>query len=250
MMYRKYPTEVVEYVRSIAGKEYKPGIAKLVNNKFGLNVNKDNIRSIFRYYHIKSDLDGRFTKGNAPWNKGKEMRPETKEKLLKTLFKKGHVPWTHREIGSIRANKEGHVMIKVSETGSKTTDWRPLKNIVWELRYGKVPAGKIITMLDGNKYNFKLSNLACITCRENAMINKLGMRYNNPELTRTSINIVKVNLKISDYNKRNEDGKSKEKKEVITKKCLFCGEEFKTTNRLRLYCSSKCRNNEWKSKKK
>lgn len=250
MMYRKYPTEVVEYVRSLAGKEHKPGIAKLVNNKFGLNLTKDNIRSIFRYHHIKSEFDGRFTKGKVPWNKGKVMRPETKEKLLKTLFHKGNVPWTHREVGSIRTNKEGHVIIKVAETGRKTTDWRPLKNIVWELRYGKVPAGKIITMLDGNKYNFNLSNLACITCRENAMINKLGMRYNNSELTRTSINIVKVNLKISDYNKRNGDGKSKENKEVITKKCLFCGEEFKTTNRLRLYCSSNCRIKEWKSKKK
>lgn len=246
-MYRKYPTEVVEYVRSLAGKEYKTGIAKLVNDRFGLTLNKDNIRSIFRYYHIKSDLDGKFTKGQDPWNKGKEMRPETKEKLLKTLFQKGHVPWTHREIGSIRTNKEGHVIIKVAETGKKSTDWRPLKNVVWELRYGKIPEGRIVTMLDGSKYNFNLSNLACITQRENAMLNKLGMRYNNSELTRTSINIAKVNLKISDCNKRTVD--SKTDKEVITKKCLFCGEEFKTTNRLRLYCSSSCRIKEWKSKK-
>lgn len=249
-MYKKYPAEVVEYVRSLAGKYYKTGIAKLVNEKFGLTLNKDNIRSIFRYYHIKSELDGRFTKGKEPWNKGKVMKPETKEKLLKTLFHKGNVPWTYREIGSIRTNKEGHVIIKVAETGRKSADWRPLKNIVWELRYGKVPAGKIITMLDGNKYNFNPSNLACITQRENAMLNKFGMRYDNSELTRTSLNIARINLKISDYNKRNGDGKSKENKEVMTKKCLFCGTEFKTTNRLRLYCSSSCRIKVWKSKKK
>lgn len=248
-MYRKYPAEVVDYVKIIAENKKKSDIAKQVNAKFGINLSKANIKSIFQYYKISSTLTGHFENSHIPWNKGKNMRKETFEKLRPTLFCKGHVPWTYREVGSIRTSKEGHVIIKVAETGRKTTDWRPLKNIVWELRYGKVPAGKIITMLDGNKYNFNLSNLACISCAENAMINKYGMRYDNSDLTRTSVNIAKVVLKVGDYKKRNGDGKSKGNKEVITKKCLFCGEEFKTTNRLRLYCGSSCRNKEWKSKK-
>ena len=67
-MYRKYPAEVVEYVKIIAENKKKSDIAKQVNAKFGINLSKANIKSIFQYYKISSTLTGHFENSHIPWN--------------------------------------------------------------------------------------------------------------------------------------------------------------------------------------
>jgi len=43
--------------------------------------------------------DGRFKKGDTPWNKGRKMSPELYDKCKETMFKKGNVPGNIKHYG-------------------------------------------------------------------------------------------------------------------------------------------------------
>ncbi|MFG0935206.1 HNH endonuclease, partial [Staphylococcus sp. 231237_7MaSpsaltlick] len=64
--------------------------------------------------------------------------------------------------------------------------------------YGKVPPKHNLIFLDGDKTNNDLSNIALIKRSELARLNHQNMIYSNAELTRTSINIVKIQNKIAE----------------------------------------------------
>lgn len=53
-----------------------------------------------------------FKKGFTPWNKGLKMRPETFDKLKRTMFSKGHIPDTTKHFGkpylNVGKNKYGN----------------------------------------------------------------------------------------------------------------------------------------------
>lgn len=187
---------MIEYVRSIAKGRLKTEILEMLNRKFNTNFDVGNINTIMSCYRITSGLNCRFEKGQKPWNKGVPMRQETLEKLKPTLFHDGHMPWTHRDVGSTSVDKDGHLIIKISDTQCKKVDWIPVKNLVWEMHNGKIPDGHIITVLDGNNMNLNISNLACISRAENVALNKKKWRFDNGELTKTSLNILRLEKKV------------------------------------------------------
>lgn len=206
-MPRKYSVEMVEYVRSIAGGKLKTEILAMLNAKYNTELTADKLKNLMKRNGITSGLNCTFKKGHTPWNNGASMRPETLEKLRHTLYKKGNVPWTHREVGSTRVDKDGHLVIKVSETGAKNTDWVPIKNLVWEMHNGKIPEGQIVIVLDGDKTNLQISNLACITRGENAQLNRGHKRFEHAELTNTAINMIRVKNKIRKLKDEKDAGK-------------------------------------------
>lgn len=206
-MPRKYSVEMVEYVRSIAGGKLKTEILAMLNDKYNTELTADKLNNLMKRNKITSGLNCTFKKGHIPWNKGAPMRTETLEKIKHTLYQKGHVPWTHREVGSTRVDKDGQLIIKVSETGAKKTDWIPIKNLVWETHNGKIPEGHIITVLDGDKTNLHISNLACITRGENAQLNRGRKRFEHAELTNTSINLIRVKNKLKKIKDKKDAGK-------------------------------------------
>jgi hypothetical protein len=206
-MPRKYSVEMVEYVRSIAGGKLKTEILAMLNAKYNTELTADKLKNLMSRNKITSGRDCKFKKGHESWNKGLPMSPDTLEKLRPTLFKKGNAPWTHREVGSTRIDKDGHLVIKVSETGAKKADWVPIKNLVWAMHNGKVPEGHIVIVLDGDKTNLNIANLACITRGENATLNKCGMRFEHPELTNTAINMIRVKNKLRKIKGKNDAGK-------------------------------------------
>ena len=64
--------------------------------------------------------------------------------------------------------------------------------LIWEEHNGKVPAGHLINFKDGNRFNFDINNLMCITRAEHGIMNSNGFRSENPEITQTYATLAKV----------------------------------------------------------
>lgn len=125
---------------------------------------------------------GRFTKGHKTWNKGKKgWTPGGRSK--ETRFKPGQRSNTQRPIGAERNTIDGILLRKVSDTGHKLTDWRPVHVLTWEAEHGPVPDEHIVIFKDGDRRNFDISNLECITRAENMRRNSYHTNY-PPEIVK------------------------------------------------------------------
>ena len=115
----------------------------------------------------------RFKKGSVPPNKGKKMSPEVYEKVKETMFKKGHSPVNHREVGSERINVDGYIEIKVAEPNR----WKLKHRIIWEQVNGEIPKGYNVQFKNHNPQDCRIENLYLI-CRadqirtENSLVAK------------------------------------------------------------------------------
>lgn len=106
---------------------------------------------------------GCFKKGHATWNKG---MTGLQIGGIETRFKPGNKPHGWKPIGSERIDKDGILMRKYSDTGIKRDDWKPVHVHIWEEINGKVPKGSAVIFDDGNKRNFEIENLKCLTRAE------------------------------------------------------------------------------------
>ena len=113
--------------------------------------------------HPKS-IASRFQKGQTPVNKGKRVSPETYAKCQPTMFKKGHAPVNHREVGSERINVDGYIEIKVAEPNR----WRLKHRIIWEQVNGEIPKGYNVQFKNHNPQDCRIENLYLI-CRADQM---------------------------------------------------------------------------------
>lgn len=111
-------------------------------------------------------INTRLPKGNTPYNKGKPMEDEKREKCEKTFFKKGHQSANSKPIGYERIGKDGYIEIRTAN------GFKPKQRAIWEEQFGAVPAGHIIVFADGNKMNFDIQNLELISRAENANRNR------------------------------------------------------------------------------
>lgn len=119
--------------------------------------------------------NGRFPKGNVPFNKGKTIpfHPNS----ARTRFKKGQLPHNTKYLGHERVSKDGYVEISVDETNPHTGFERRyvLKHRwLWEKANGPVPAGMALKCLDGDRQNTDPANWKLIP---RAMLPRLGGRY-------------------------------------------------------------------------
>lgn len=104
----------------------------------------------------KRPNSGQFKKGFTPFNKGKKLSQETKDKLKATMFKRGNRPHNAQPVGTETKDKYGYVWVKIAEP----KQWRQKHHIVFG---EEVPAGFKVIFIDGNKRNFERSNLALIS---------------------------------------------------------------------------------------
>ena len=184
---------------------YNQELADLFNQKFNTNITSRTIKSYKANNKLNSGLTGKFRKGQTPHNKGKKMPKEVYEKVKHTMFAKGNVPPNHRPVGSERISKDGYIEVKVAEPNK----WRLKQRVVYEETKGKIPEGCPIIFLDGNKRNFDIDNLRCITRSELLYLNCNGLNNSN-EITETGILMARLD---SAKNKR------KKKLEKNVKKC-------------------------------
>lgn len=90
-----------------------------------------------------------------------------------------------------KTRSNGYTLIK-----NAAGKWVLKHSFLYEQAHGKVPKGYVVIFLDKNKNNFSLDNLAAVSLKEQMALTILKLRFNNPELTRTGIAIVKHKNKI------------------------------------------------------
>lgn len=178
----KYTDEMKQFILDNYKGRYNQELADLFNQKFNTNITSRTIKSYKANNKLNSGLTGKFRKGQTPHNKGKKMPKEVYEKVKHTMFAKGNVPPNHRPVGSERISKDGYIEVKVAEPNK----WRLKQRVVYEEAKGKIPEGCPIIFLDGNKRNFDIDNLRCITRSELLYLNCNGLNNSN-EITETGI---------------------------------------------------------------
>lgn len=163
-------------------------MAKVVNEKFGKNYTKQQLKSYYANHHLNSGLTGYYEKGHVPANKGKKgyYAPGCE----KGWFKEGHIPKNHKPVGSERITKDGYVEIKIAEPNK----WVLKHRYVWEQNNGPVPKGFIVRFLDQNKQNCSIENLALVSRAEHIEITRRNLSFDAAELSKTGIGIAKVNV--------------------------------------------------------
>lgn len=133
--------------------------ASVKNRAYKLGINKSEA-------FLERNETGRFKKGFVPFNKGVKqstyMSEENRQKIKKTQFKKGQESHNTKPVGSERLDKDGYTYIKVE--GRKK--WQPKQRLIYSQKYGKIPPNHAIIFKDGNKQNFELDNLECVSIEE------------------------------------------------------------------------------------
>lgn len=202
----KYTDEMNQFILDNYKGRYNQELADLFNQKFNTNITSRTIKSYKANNKLNSGLTGKFRKGQTPHNKGKKMPKEVYEKVKHTMFAKGNVPPNHRPVGSERISKDGYIEVKVAEPNK----WRLKQRVVYEEAKGKIPEGCTIIFLDGNKRNFDIDNLRCITRSELLYLNCNGLNNSN-EITETGILMARLD--------RAKNKKKQELKDKNVKKC-------------------------------
>lgn len=172
------------YLKKHAKGRSTSDLTALMNKKFGLELRVSQIKTFKKNHKIKSGLTGRFEKGHIPANKGKKgvggWNP--------TQFKKGRKPKNYLPVGSERINSDDYVDIKISDPNK----WKGKHILLWEKVNGPVPKGQIIIFADKNKRNFDIDNLLLMTRRQQLIMNRQSLIYENSELTKTGLAIARV----------------------------------------------------------
>lgn len=204
---------VEENVRGIKNKE----LTEMVNHKFGTKYTIQQVKSLKARRKWSSGLTGHFEKGGRPWNAG--MKGLVIEGSQKGWFEKGQEPLNYRPVGSERkCPKDGYVLVKVEDKGSYQERWRHKHVVIWEKENGKVPENHVVIFLDGDKTNIRLENLKMISRRDLVRLNQSSLPKNDPETTKSSINLVRLQQAINDKELNGGDPERYKKYKEIAEK--------------------------------
>ena len=192
----KYPQGMYEFIRDNSWNVSSKEMAEKVNEKFGTSFTQTSMKHFRQRHGIKSGCTGWYQKGHPPGNKGKKVSEfcsqEAIEKMSRHWFKKGEPASNVCPIGEIRVNSDGYKLRKKQMDGSLWERWEFLHRAVWVEHNGPIPEGMFVSFKDGNKLNCNIDNLMLITSSENAVMNKKHYRFEDPDLTVTALNVVRL----------------------------------------------------------
>ncbi|WP_320130281.1 HNH endonuclease signature motif containing protein [uncultured Sphaerochaeta sp.] len=185
---------IYEHYQGIDNQE----LASLINKKLGTNFTREQIKVYKNNHHLDSGLTGHYSKGHVPANKGKKleefMESKTLELFKSNFYPKGHSPHNTLPIGTEILRPDGYTWVKISGKNQ----WRQKHRILFETYHGsKIPAGKCVTFLDGDRQNFTMENLALISKDENKYLNKMGLRFKDKNMTNTGIALARLKSTIA-----------------------------------------------------
>ena len=177
-------------------KDFIPGhsggeIREAFLNEYGITLTKSQIKNFKSSRKIPSGTNGgRFEKGHPSWNKGRKMPPELYKKCAPTMFKKGHVPINHKEVGSERINVDGYTEVKVAEPNK----WRLKQRVLYEqYHHVELTRSEVVIFLDGNRLNFDKFNLQKLSRSALARYNQDKLHDNSDrELSRAAAQIATI----------------------------------------------------------
>lgn len=162
------------------------------NKRFGLSTNVKNLYAACKRHGITSGRDGKYLKGQQPWNAGKPHPASGRSAT--TQFKAGATPLNTRNVGDTRVcPKDGYLLVKVAHK-----KWRPKQHLVWEAEHGVIPKNHIVRFFDRTPeklLNPTIGNLFCVSRGVNARLNKIKANEWPSSLRETLILIAKLEQK-------------------------------------------------------
>jgi len=162
------------------------------------DVSKQALHGLCKRKGWKTGRDGRFAAGQAGGCSSPEHRSAFLAAGAKTRFRKGHIPHTARPDGYERIDREGYVMIRVSEPNPWTGAASRMVHKhrwLWEKANGPVPERHRLKCLDGDKTNCDPSNCEAIPAALAPRLNgRFGRSYDDApaELKPTIMAIAKL----------------------------------------------------------
>lgn len=194
--------EEIDFVKEVYPYYSNADISEMIFEKFGWRPSRHKLYHIKRNYKIPDKVipnSSHFKKGFTPWNKGKPMSEDVREKVSKTWFKKGQRSLTHRPVGSKRVTVDGYTQIKVADPDV----WELYHRVVWEKAHGeKLKEDEVIIFADGNKSNFEIDNLVKISRFSLLYLNRNNMIFEDKDLTKAGVAVSKLHEKM--YERRKE----------------------------------------------
>jgi hypothetical protein len=158
-----FNTEIDAFIRTHytqAGNYLK--LADLVNNEFNASFTRPQLRA----WCCKNGI-----KFGASYVYYKSYKPET-------------LP-----IYSERIKPDNYTYIKLRD------DKWILKHLwIWQQAHGEIPEDHHLIFLDSNKQNTNIENLMLVHSSVILYLNSHGMRYSDPELTKTAVAIAKLHI--------------------------------------------------------
>jgi len=170
----RYPHENSKVI----AQDLNISLSKVYNTAF--NLCRKKTAEYLKSMAVKTNLSetgkaNQYKKGDVPYNKGVKMPDEVYEKVKPTMFKKGSKPHNTQPVGTINLRIDNkhrvYAYIKI-----KDSCWRLIHRVIWEQHHGAIPSKHIVTFKDGNALNWDISNLECISMKQN-IINNSIQRY-------------------------------------------------------------------------
>ena len=204
MANRKFFDEHIAFIKENVKGIGNAELTERINAHFGTNFTIQQVKGVKNNHRLTSGLDGRFNKGHSPTNKGVKMSKERYEKCKRTMFKKGQKPSIYYPVGTERLVKNKYIYVKISDkTNAKFREnWKPKHHIIYEQHYGEIPKGHAVIFADGNKENFDIDNLVCVSREELIFLNRRHLIYNDADLTKCGVLIAKIDSKAKERKKR------------------------------------------------
>ena len=195
-MRHTWTAEQKDFLRQHYPSNSQRELLQLFNQHFELELGLNQLKACLTNNKILSGRTGCFEKGSTPVNKGTKGLYNVGGN--RTSFKKGQRPKNYKPVGHERLDRDGYVLIKVSDTGEWHQRWRHKHKVVWEAAHGPIPKGHVLIFLDRNKLNVSLDNLQLITNSQLARMNQNKLFYPDPELTKTGVTISSIYSKIGE----------------------------------------------------
>lgn len=192
--------EQEQFVRENVDHRGNQELADLVNDKFGTNFTRLQIKSWKRNHHLSSGLTGRFEKNHIPANKG--THPPTVGRMAETQFKKGIRSHNYVPIGTVVKKGDRYLWKKIRDDLPSRYCWKQVHRIIWEQANGPIPENMRLVFLDGNRENVVLDNLALVTPAEALVLNRKHLIKKNSQLSRIGISVAKLHVKQSELRRR------------------------------------------------
>lgn len=216
----KWTQEQKDYLYNISEGRYSDEIARLINEKFNLNLKAVQIKKLKTRLGIRSNV----TKGNPKMFTEeqrsfieKNVKDLPNEELAILVNDKFNLKITTQQIktykknnklssglkkfqavGAVRLTKVGYIEVKIADPNV----WKKMHHLIWEKAHGPIPKSHVLIFLDSNKKNYSLNNLKLITLAELIRMNDKKLFFEDAELTEIGINIVRVHQKIIDHELR------------------------------------------------
>lgn len=193
----KYTAEMIDFLKSFKGEKTLKELANLLKEKYDvetININYFSkcLRKVNVDYKYEKYNAGCFKRGFPGWNKGVKTGVKPRK-----YDENGDVIWLEKPIGSERVDKKGYTLVKTKVPNT----WEYKQRVIWKEIHGEIPNKHIIIFADGNKSNFDINNLICVSRNELRQLNLHRLKKDDAELTKTGLNIAKIMIKLAELRK-------------------------------------------------